>query len=112
MTRSAGATRVVRHDERQRNRQRYRCPAYQVRFDDLTGTMFAGHRQPLWVRILCLDFMGLNLSNQQIAQKLDLTIGDVQAMTEPLRAGILTPEIQIKRAGIAAFAGRARDQEL
>jgi transposase-like protein len=105
---SAGATRVVRHDER----QRYRCPAYQVRFDDLTGTMFAGHRQPLWVRILCLDFMGLNLSNQQIAQKLDLTIGDVQAMTEPLRAGILTPEIQIKRTGIAAFAGRACNREL
>jgi hypothetical protein len=33
--------------------------------------------------------MGLNLSNQQIAQELDLNIGDVQVMTEPLRAGII-----------------------
>jgi transposase-like protein len=77
------------HDERQRNRQRYRCLACQARFDDLTDTIFAGHHQPLRVWILCLYFMGLNLSNQQIARELDLNIGDVQAMTEPLRAGIL-----------------------
>ena len=33
--------------------------------------------------------MGLNLSNQQISRELDLNAGDVQAMTEQLRAGIL-----------------------
>jgi len=33
--------------------------------------------------------MGLNLSNQQVARELDLNVGDVQAMTEQLRAGIL-----------------------
>ena len=33
--------------------------------------------------------MGLNLSNQQVARELDLNAGDVQAMTEQLRAGIL-----------------------
>jgi hypothetical protein len=33
---------------------------------------------------LCLYFMGLNLSNQQIASELDLNVGDVQAMTEQL----------------------------
>jgi hypothetical protein len=32
------------------------------RFDDLTGTIFAGHHQPLRVWIWCLDFLGLNLS--------------------------------------------------
>jgi transposase-like protein len=77
------------HDERQRDRQRYRCLACQARFDDLTDTIFAGHHQPLRVWILCLYFMGLNLSNQQIAQELDLNVGDVQAMTEQLRAGIM-----------------------
>ncbi len=77
------------HDDRQHERQRYRCTACQARFDDLTGTIFAGHHQPLRVWILCLYFMGLNLSNQQIAQELDLNTGDVQAMTEQLRAGIV-----------------------
>jgi hypothetical protein len=31
--------------------------------DDLTDTIFAGHHQPLKVWILCLYFMGLNLSH-------------------------------------------------
>jgi transposase-like protein len=86
-----GSDKVARHgyDERQRDRQRYRCRACQTRFDDLTGTIFAGHHEPLRVWILCLYVMGLNPSNQQIAQELDLNSGDVQAMTEQLRAGIL-----------------------
>src|SRR3954463_15403635 len=90
-----GSDMVARHghDERQRNRQRYRCLACQARFDDLTDTIFAGHHQPLRIWILCLYFMGLNLSNQQIAQELDLNVGDVQAMTEQLRAGILTARL-------------------
>ncbi len=46
------------------------------RFDDLTGTVFSGHHQPLKVWILCLYFMGLNLSNIQIAQELDLNRTD------------------------------------
>ena len=56
-----GSDKVARHgrDERQRDRQRYRCPACQVRFDDLTDTIFAGHHQPLRLWILCLYFMGL-----------------------------------------------------
>jgi hypothetical protein len=33
------------------------------RFDDLTGTVLAGHHQPLRVWVLRLPFMGLNLSN-------------------------------------------------
>ena len=77
------------HDDRQCARQRYRCTACLARFDDLTGTIFAGHHQPLRVWILCLSLMGLNLSNQQIAQELDLNTGDVQVMTDQLRAGIL-----------------------
>src|SRR5687768_11825495 len=59
------------------------------RVDDLSDTIFAGHHQPLRIWILCLYFMGLNLSNHQVARELDLNVGDVQVMTERLRAGIM-----------------------
>jgi transposase-like protein len=75
-------------DDSQPHRQRYRCAACGARFDDLTGTVLAGHHQPLRVWVLCLYLMGLNLSNRQIAQELDLGVSDVQAMTEHLREGL------------------------
>ena len=82
---------VARHgrDDTQPNRQRYRCTACGCRFDDLTGTVLAGHHQPLRVWVLCLYSMGLNLSNRQIAQELDLSPSDVQRTTEQLRAGLV-----------------------
>jgi transposase-like protein len=85
-----GSARVIRHgrDDTQEQRQRYRCKACAARFDDLTGTVLAGHHQPLRVWVLCLYLMGLNLSNRQIAQELDLAEADVQAMTEQLRHGL------------------------
>src|SRR6187549_1537950 len=76
------------HDDTQRHRQRYRCKQCQSRFDDLTGTVLAGRHQPLRVWLLCLYLMGLNLSNRQIAQELDLGETEVQAMTEQLRHGL------------------------
>ena len=75
-------------DDTQPHRQRYRCAACGARFDDLTDTALAGHHQPLRVWVLCLYLMGLNLSNRQIAQELDLCVSDVQAMTEALRQGL------------------------
>jgi transposase-like protein len=75
-------------DDAQPHRQRYRCRACDSRFDDLTGTVLAGHHQPLRLWVLCLYFMGLNLSNRQIARELDLSVSDVQAMTEQLRVGL------------------------
>ena len=76
-------------DETQPHRQRYRCQGCNRCFDDLTGTVFAGHHQPLRTWILCLYFMGLNLSNQQIGRELELNKDDVQEMTTPLREGIV-----------------------
>src|SRR5919206_4867936 len=76
------------YDDTQPCRQRYRCKACAGRFDDLTGTVLAGHHQPLRLWVLCLYFMGLNLSNRQIARELDLSVSDVQAMTEQLRVGL------------------------
>lgn len=77
------------HDETQPHRRRYEGSACRRRFDDLTGTVFAGHHQPLRVRVLCLYFMGLNLSNEQIAQELDLNPDDAQRMATQLREGIV-----------------------
>src|SRR3954449_5667325 len=82
---------VARHgrDDTLPGRQRYRCAACGARFDDLTGTVLAGHHQPLRVWVSCLYLMGLNLSNRQIARELDLSQPDVQLMTEQLRAGLV-----------------------
>jgi transposase-like protein len=84
-------------DDTQRDRQRYRCKACGGRFDDLAGTVLAGHHQPLRVWVLCLYFMGLNLSNRQIAGELGLSPSDVQAMTEQLRRGLIanTPATEL-----------------
>jgi transposase-like protein len=85
------------YDETQPCRQRYRCKECAGRFDDLTGTVLAGHHQPLRVWVLCLYFMGLNLSNRQIAQELELSVSDVQTMTDRLRHGLVakTPAVQL-----------------
>src|SRR3954452_6748938 len=86
-------------DETQAHRQRYRCKTCAGRFDDLTGTVLAGHHQPLRVWVLCLYFMGLNLSNRQIARELGLNASDVQAMTEQLRRGLVAKAPAVKLEG-------------
>jgi len=53
------------------------------------STIFADHHQPLKIWVLCLYFMGLNLSNAQIARELDLNEADVQQMTRQLQSGIV-----------------------
>ncbi len=72
--------------------------------------MLAGRHQPLRVWVLCLYFMGLNLSNRQIALELGLDGLDVQAMTEQLRLGLvakaptmeLTGEVEIDEVYVVA----------
>lgn len=85
------STQVIKRgfDDTELARQRYECHDCHTRFDDLTNTIFAGHHQPLKVWVLCLYFMGLNVSNTQIAHELALNGSDVQHMTTQLRAGII-----------------------
>lgn len=107
-----GGEQVVRngHDDTQPLRQRYVCRGCGVRFDDLSHTVLAGHHQPLKVWISCLYLMGLNLSNQQIAQELGLITSDVQQMTTHLRSGlatrtpavVLSGEVEIDEAYVTA----------
>src|ERR671911_1900816 len=96
-----GSDAVIRdgRDDAQPDRQRYRCKACAGRFDDLTGTALAGRHQPLRVWVLCLYFMGLNLSNRQIALELGLNPSDVQAMTEQLRQGLVATAPEVALAG-------------
>jgi transposase-like protein len=88
---SCQSTAVIKHgvDDTEPARQRYECRDCHTRFDDLTDTIFAGHHQPLKVWVLCLYFMGLNVSNEQIAHELALHGSDVQQMTAQLREGIV-----------------------
>ena len=109
---ACGSDAVARHgrDDTQPHRQRYRCRTCVGRFDDLTGTVLAGHHQPLRVWVLCLYLMGLNLSNRQIALELGLSGSDVQLMTEQLRHGlaaripvaILEGEVEIDEVYVVA----------
>lgn len=87
-------------DDSQKHRQRYRCKSCGGRFDDLSGTILAGHHQPLRIWVLCLYLMGLNLSNRQIAHELDLHEDDAQAMTSSLREGLLAKVADVKLEGV------------
>src|SRR5437588_8292171 len=86
-----GSAAVIRDgcDDSQAHRQRYRCNGCARRFDDLTDTVLAGHHQPLRVWVLCLYFMGLNLSTRQIAQELRLNDDDGQDMAAHLREALV-----------------------
>jgi transposase-like protein len=88
---SCRSTQVIKRgfDDTEPARQRSECTDCHKRFDDLTDTIFAGHHQALKVWILCLYFMGLNLSNEQIANELDVERSEVQQMTTQLREGIV-----------------------
>ena len=95
------ATEVAKngHDGIQPERQRYLCRVCNRAFDDLTKTVFEGHRQPLRVWVLCLYFMGLNLSNLQIAAELEMNENSIQEMTTILRNGIVAQEPNLPLEG-------------
>ena len=90
--------------------RKYLCRECGKNFDDLTDTVFSGHHQPLKTWILCLYFMGLNLSNRQISQELDICESDAYKMTATLREGIeekapevtLSGEIEMDEVYLAA----------
>ena len=87
------------HDVKQPEKQNYHCEGCNRYFDDLAGTIFSGHHQPLEVWFTALYLMGLNLSNRQIAMELDLNEGDVQFMTTLLREGVVERYEQPKLSG-------------
>jgi len=87
-------------NHRQQECRRYTCKKCGKRFDDLTGTIFAGRHQPLSVWFAFLYLMGLNVSNRQIAQELDLNESDAQVMADLLRGGILERRPKVRMKGV------------
>ena len=100
------------HDDTQPQRRRYLCKGCHARFDDLTGTVLAGHHQPVRMWILCLYFMGLNLSNLQIAAGPGLNAGDVQDMATALREGIAVRAARTLRAAPQVLSGEVEMDEV
>ena len=94
---SAGVSKQGR-DTTHPHRQKYRCHDCGRWFDDLSGTVFAGHHQPLRTWVICLYVMGLNLSNRQVSH-VGLHKDDAQRMTEQLRAGIDSQQILPELSG-------------
>jgi transposase-like protein len=86
-------------EETQPARPRSECRDCPRRFDDLTGTIFAGHHQPLRVWVLGLYFMGLNLSHEQIAQELDLHPDNALRMAAQLRGGVVQRKPEVVLSG-------------
>jgi len=102
------------HDDTQPCRQRRRCQACAGRLDDLTGAVLAGRRQPVRVRALCLCFMGLTLSNRQVALELGRDASGTQAMTAPLRRGLAAKAPAVKLTGeveVSVVAGHEGQPE-
>jgi transposase-like protein len=99
---SAAVTKRGKH-ETYPARQRYACNDCGRQFDDLTGSIFAGRHQPLHTWIACLYLMGLNLSNQQIAQELSLHKDDVQQMTSELREAVTDKRPEVQLSGTVEF---------
>jgi hypothetical protein len=53
----------------------------------------------LRVWVLCLYLMGLNLSNEQIAQELGIDPDDAQVMASQLREGIVARKPEVRLGG-------------
>ena len=87
------------HNDRVLECQRYTCKECGANFDDLTGTVFTGHHQPLSKWVLCLYFMGLNLSNRQIAQELDINESESQEMATLLREAVYEKNPEVLLSG-------------
>src|SRR5262249_56494253 len=86
------------------HRQRYQGHGWRKRSDAVTGTIFAGHPQPLRVRVLGPHFMGLNPSNEPVAQELAIDPEDAQVMASRLREGIVRREPDVTLSGAVECA--------
>ena len=88
----SGSVSIVKngHVASQPARQQYRCDGCGHWFDNLTGTVLDGRRhEDIRSWVLCLYLMGLNLSNRQIAQELEISETAAQARCTILRETIL-----------------------
>ncbi len=99
------STQVVKNGfaDEKKVQQRYVCKNCHANFDDLTGSVSSNHHQPLSKWILGLYFMGLNLSNRQIAKELDICVSDCQNMTTLLREAVFNKKPEVILTGEVEF---------
>ena len=83
--------------------QRYKCRKCQHQFDDLTGTLFSKRHQSVVVWMLYGYFMGLNVSNRQIAQELGLCQGSGHEIGNAIRTEVCAKKPAVKLSGIVEF---------
>jgi len=76
--------------------QHYKCKMCKKKFDDLTGTAFSKHNLSASKMVIFLYFIGLNLSNNQIAKELNLKPSTAQNIATTLRKGILENKPKVK----------------
>ena len=76
--------------------QHYKCKTCGKKFDDLTGTPFAKHNLSAPLMIVFLYFLGLNLSNNQIAKELNLKQSTAQNIATTLREKVVENKPKVK----------------
>jgi transposase-like protein len=81
--------------------QRYKCRCCNKRFDDLTDIIFSGSHHSVCVWIILIYFVGLDLSNRQIAAELGLDQKVVHQMATSVRKAIYSKKPQPRLSGIA-----------
>jgi transposase-like protein len=72
-----------------KHQQHYKCKVCKKKFDDLTETVFSKHNLSAPKMVIFLYFLGLNLSNNQIAKELNLKQSTAQNIATTLRGKIL-----------------------
>jgi len=77
-------------------KRHYKCKTCKKKFDDLTGTLFAKHNLSAPLMVIFLYFLGLNLSNHQIAKELNLKQSTAQNISTTLRGKILEKKPKVK----------------
>lgn len=87
-----GSSEVKKNGQINHN-QGYLCKTCGRKFNDLTGTIFSHSNVGLEIWMLTLYFMGLNLSNSQIAKELDISEVTAQSLTTKLREGIVKKKL-------------------
>jgi len=78
---------------------RYRCHGCEKNFNDLTKTIFRSSHVNLRKWMCCLYLMGLNVSNGQIAQELDISERTVHTLCDTLRRKVFEDRPAVELSG-------------
>ena len=78
----------IRYVSRNRDNFKYYCNACKVHFNDLTGTIFAHTRIPLWKWIMAIYLLSLGHSNQRIGKEVGVNKNTQDRICAKIRSSI------------------------